>query len=279
MILLSTGTLNTYGLPRIFALAAEAGYDGIEIIIDARWDTRDAAYLRRMSSEYGLPVAVLHSPFLPGVEGWPLDQLGRLQRTLALAEELSVRLVVTHLPYRLYPMSAHWGSPKPRGITLPIPRVWREPYYHVLSDGRLADMENETGVTIAVENMPARRFLGITFDLYWFNRTEQMARFPHVTLDTTHVGTWGNDPVAVYGQLKGRLSHVHLSNYDGREHRPPSDGKLPLAALLRELARDEYEGAVTVESDPMAFHAEDEAQCLAELRRALAFCRENLAGR
>jgi sugar phosphate isomerase/epimerase len=278
LILLSTGTLNTLGLPRIFALAAEAEFDGIEIMIDRRWDTRDATYLRRLSAEYGLPVSVLHSPFPPDVDGWPGDQLGRLQRTLAVAQEMGVSFVVTHLPYRLYVMSFSWSGPNPHRFAAPIPRQWRGPYYDLMNDdGRLAQMEAESGVRIGVENMPTRRFLGRKLDPYWFNQTDALRRFPHLTLDTTHLGTWGLDPVTIYGQLKERVAHVHLSNFaNGVEHRPPTDGELDLGAFLRALARNGYKGTISVEGEPAAFHAEDETQCLAELRRALAFCREHL---
>lgn len=277
MIFLSTGTLNTLGMHRIFGMAAQTGFDGIEIIIDRRWDTRDARYLRRLSAEYGLPVAVLHSPFLPDVDGWPADQLGRLHYTLDVANELRVPFVVTHLPYRLYMMSFHWGGPRTWNFTAPIPWKRQEPYYHFLQDG-LAALEAESGITIGVENMPARRFLGRKMDPYWFNHTDELLRFPHLTLDTTHLGTWGMDPVEVYGTLKERIRHIHLSNFaDGKEHRPPPDGELDLAALLRALARDGNTGTISLESDPSVFHVEDEDQCLAELRRSLAFCRENLA--
>lgn len=278
MIFLSTGTLNSLGLSRIFDLGARAGYDGIEIIIDRRWDTRDASYLRRVSAEYGLPVAVLHSPFLPDVDDWPTDQLGRLQHTLDVAQELGVRFVVSHLPHRLHPMTFTWGGPNPRRFSAPIPRLWRGPYYDLLNGDGLAGLEAATGITIGVENMPARRFFGRTFDTYWFNHTDELLRFPHLTLDTTHVGTWGQDPVAVYDRLKERVRHIHLSNFaNGMEHRPPPDGELDLRALLRALTRSGYTGTISVESGPDVFHVDDETQCLADLRRSLAFCRENLA--
>ena len=278
MVFLSTGTLNTLGMARIFDLAVRAGFDGIEIIVDRRWDTRDAAYLRRLSAEYGLPVAVLHSPFLPDVDGWPTDQLGRLQHTLDVAQQLGVRFVVAHLPHRLHPMTFVWGGPNPRRFSAPIPRLWRGPYYELLRGGGLAELEAATGITVGVENMPARRFFGRAFDTYWFNHTDELLRFPNLTLDTTHLGTWGLHPVAVYGRLKERVRHIHLSNFaNGMEHRPPQSGELDLASLLRALTRDGYTGTISLESDPAAFHVEDEETCLAELRQSLAFCRENLA--
>jgi sugar phosphate isomerase/epimerase len=130
-------------------------------------------------------------------------------------------------------------------------------------------------VTIAVENMPWHRLLGLEINAYWFNSIAELDRFPHLTLDTTHFGTWGFDPVAAYARLKEKIAHVHLSNYDGREHRSPPDGALPLAELLGRLAQNGYQGVVTVESCPEALDAGDEAKCLVALRRALAFCREH----
>lgn len=98
-----------------------------------------------------------------------------------------------------------------------------------------------------------------------------------LTLDTTHLGTWGADVLHAYDRLRPRVAHVHLSNYDGREHRPPPDGTLALGALLQRLANDGYRGAVSVESHPEAFQAEDPATCRAALARTLAYCRKHYA--
>ena len=217
----------------------------------------------------------MHSPFAVEVADWPADQLGRLRRTVALAQTLGVSTVVTHLPFRLYAIAGHCYGHRPRRFVLPLPLPRREPYYHFLRDGQVAELEAETGVTIGVENMPQNRFLGLGINRYWFNSLAELERFPHLTLDTTHLGTWGLDPLAAYDRLRERVVHVHLSNYDGREHRSPPDGHLPLGKLLRRLARDDYSGAITVETGPEAMDAADEARCLSALRRALAFCREH----
>lgn len=34
-----------------------------------------------------------------------------------------------------------------------------------------------------------------------------------------HIGTWGLDLLGVYERLKGRTVYVHLSDFDGEEHR------------------------------------------------------------
>jgi len=273
MIVLSTGSIYSYNIARAFALAAEIGYDGVEVMVDGSWDTRQPAYLRRLCADSGLPIVALHNPFTSDVPGWPRDQLGRLQRTVTLAQELNVSLVVAHLPFCLHAIRCRCHGFGYRRFLVPVPLPRREPYYYFLRDGGIEDLERSSGVTIAVENMPALRFLGRSLNPYWFNSVEQLLRFPHLTLDTTHLGTWGLDPLAVYQKLRYRLAHVHLSNFDGREHRPPADGDLPLSKLLRRLASERYRGAISVESHPQALEAEEEERCRLALRRALAFCR------
>jgi len=277
MIALSTGSLYSYGTARVFELAAEVGYDGVEVIVDNRWDTRQPNYLRRLCADFGLPIVAVHSPFVADVKGWPDDQLGRLRQTVALAQAVGAPIVVAHLPFRFYALVAHWHAYRPRRFFLPVPLPRREPYYRFL-DGvneGLTGLESEAGVTIGMENMPLKRVLGLPVNYYWFNTPDALARFSHLTLDTTHLGTWGLDPLAVYDRLREQVVHVHLSNYDGREHRSPPDGRLPLAEFLRKLARSGYEGAVTVETGPQALDAQDEQQCLAAIRRVLAFCRRH----
>jgi sugar phosphate isomerase/epimerase len=224
-------------------LAAEVGFDGIEVMIDRPNDNRNATYLRHLSEKHNLPIVALHSPFVYRIPNWPADQLGRLEQTVALAQALGVPIVVTHLPYRVYGILYQWHGPRPRWGLLPVFWPRRGPYYHLLRhEERLAQMEAASNCTIAVENMPARRLLGVPLSLYWFNRVSELSRFPHLTLDTTHVGTWGADVLDIYGRLKERVAHVHLSNYDGREHRPPPDGWLALDVLLHRLAVDGFQG-------------------------------------
>jgi sugar phosphate isomerase/epimerase len=276
VIILSTGSLYNYGLTRVFDLASETGYEGLEVLVDGRWDSRDPGYLHRLSSDSGLPIVALHSPFVPDVQGWPPDQLGRLERTVLLAQELAVPIVVSHLPLRFPGFAGQMDLfGRHRRFLLPIPWPSRSSYYRYLLKGRMKEMERSSGVMVGLENMPIRRFLGFAINLYWFNHVEQLAGFPHLTLDTTHIGTWGTNPIAVYERLKRHVIHVHLSNFDGREHRSPPDGNLPLGDLLRSLAHDGYRGAVSVESSPDALDAQDERRCRAALKRALDFCREH----
>ena len=150
MIALSTGSLYTYGTARVFEMAARAGYDGVEVLADHRWDTRQPAYLCRLAAEYEQPIVAIHSPFVVNVPGWPDDQLGRLWQTVDLAQALGVSTVVTHLPFRLRALAGHWHGHHSHRFFLPVPLPRRDPYADFLGDG-LGLFEVATGVTIAVE--------------------------------------------------------------------------------------------------------------------------------
>ena len=58
----STGSLYTYSTARCFEFAAQAGFDGIELMVDHRWDTRQSDYLLRLIDSYQLPILAVHSP-------------------------------------------------------------------------------------------------------------------------------------------------------------------------------------------------------------------------
>jgi sugar phosphate isomerase/epimerase len=275
-IALSSGSLYTYGLARVFALAAEAGFDAVELMVDNHWDNRQPTYVQRISQETGLRVVAVHSPFVPWVSGWPHDPLGRLRESAALARAVGTDLVVTHLPLRIRVAKVEFLGFRTAPRLFPIFLPNEGDYRRFLLNG-LARFEAAEGVRIGVENMPVKKWLGRRIDIHALNNLEKLGTLPHLTMDTTHFGTWGVDLLAVYEQLKERIIHVHLSNFDGREHRLPEDGHLPLGRLLQKLAQDGYQGAVSLEFGPEVLHAENDVQVLEHLRRSLDFCREHAA--
>jgi sugar phosphate isomerase/epimerase len=280
MLALSTGSLYTYGLDRVFGLAKKAGFDGIEVLVDGRWDTRQADYLKHLIERHGLPIVSLHSPFhLVQVPGWEQDPIWRLKRTVELAEGLGARVVVVHPPQGWLRISLRvMGASNQRDFWVGLPLSWfvGRSYARWLCDG-LESFQRGTEVIVAVENMPRRQIGPLGFDLYQMTRLESLERFRHLTLDTTHLATHGIDILQTYERLAGRVAHVHLSNYNGREHRLLQDGHLPLADFLRRLNQDGYGGIVALELQPDVLGAGDDNQVLANLWAAVDFCRGHFA--
>lgn len=269
----STGSLWSYGIDRCFAFAAAAGFDGVEVMVDQRYDTRQADYVRGLVERTGQPVIAVHTPFSPTFPGWPPfdDEPGRIRASVRLAEALGAPVVVHHLPERgNYTVLSISG----KRMLVPRPGDGRNTRYRHWLETEYSRVQAGTDVLLCIENMPARRFFGRRYDPCVWNTPAEMLRFPHLTLDTTHLGTWGIDPIDVYDEFGGRVRHVHLSNYDGREHRRPEAGRLHLDALLARMARDGYTGAIALELHPDALDAgKDDDHVVALLAESLRQCR------
>ena len=269
--ILSTGSLYTYGTERCFELARAAGFDGMEVLADIRWDTRQPDFLRRLMDRYQLPIRAMHSPFSPSVPDWPDDHPGRIAATVKVAEAVGAPVVVHHLPFRRGWTAVHLGR---RRRLLYWPPSDPDAGYRAWLMSGYAELQGSTKVALCIENMPARRWLGRERNLFQWNTAGELVRFPSLTLDTTHLGTWGIEPADFYPLLNGQVRHIHLSNFDGREHRRPEKGRLDLGRLLRLVAADSYAGAICLEMDPDGLAAgKADRRIVAQLERSLDRCR------
>jgi sugar phosphate isomerase/epimerase len=250
-ILFSTGSIWSYSTARCFLFASQARFDGIELMVDQRWETRQVDFLKSLVDQYQLPILAVHSPFLPNIPGWPDDQPGRIKETLKLAEKLDSEVIVHHLPSRIGYMTVIIPG---RIYRLPIPTKPENGYRKWLENEYL-DFQSQTPIKLCIENMPAYQRFGQRWNYSHWNTVEEIARFENITFDTTHLGTWGFEPIEVYPSLKGKVAHIHLSNYNGTEHLRPETGNLQLDKLMSQLASDGYRGAVTMELHPEALDA------------------------
>ncbi len=250
-VIFSTGSLWPFGLDRVYGWAAEAGYDGVEIMMDDRWDTHQDAYLNHMAEKHGLPVLALHPPIKTGA--WRLPAGETLVRSAKLAGRIGSPVVVAH--------------PPPPGRPL---QRWRE--------GPLKEARG-AGVPVAVENMPKRRARIFNVGRKSCHLPEHLEGLGDVTLDTSHVGASGIDLMETWEKLKDQLRHVHLSDSDltgGDQHRLPGKGRLPLRPFLAALGDSDYAGAVSLELKPWPLGAPDPKVILERMRAALDFARTGL---
>jgi sugar phosphate isomerase/epimerase len=253
-VIFSTGSLYTFGLERVYSWAAHAGYDGVEIMMDDRWDTHQEDYLNHLKGIHGIPILALHPPLRRGA--WNLDSGETLIRVARLARRVDVPVVVAH--------------PPPPGRQL---ERWR--------DGPLHEARKH-GVTVAVENMPLSKGRGIfgISRLHSCHLPEHLLDLGDVTLDTSHVGASKVDLMRAHALLAGQLRHVHLSDSDltgGDQHRLPGRGLLPLRSFLALLAERNYPGAVSLELKPWPLGTPNPETILVRMREALGFTRSALA--
>lgn len=273
----STGSLYNYSIDRCFEFAQQAGFDGVELMVDHRWDTRHPDYVQRLVDRYTMPVRAVHSPFIGNVSGWSSDRMGAIEKSVELAETVGASVVILHLPERISYTVVQIGS---RRFFLPLPGVRRhEPYIRWLGE-EMPTLQQSTDVLLCVENLPAQRIFGrrinaIKWNAYSRATIGDITRFPHLTLDTTHLGTWGLDPAEIFIRWGKRVKHLHLSNFNGREHRRPEDGQLHLDRLLKRMAQAGYNHSVSLELHPDALAAgSEDSHVIGLLSASLERCRE-----
>lgn len=254
-ISLSTGTLYTLPLPRALHIAREAGFDGVELIINQDFQRVNSRKLLDTLSGI-LPILSIHAPFMP-LDGWG-GQIDSLKRSVDLAAGAGVPLVNFHPP--------SW-----MGMEI---RYWRWFY-------RVMDFQKEVGkegVMVAMENMPWEGRFKI--NQYILSHAGKMIEFLHernlfLTFDCTHMGSgkanFINDFYLYYST--GRIRNIHFSDYGhGREHLLPGHGILPLSRFLNHLRHTGYSETLTLELSPHEFPKDEGiiVESLKEIREYLA---------
>ncbi len=272
-VIFSTGSLYPCDLSYAFEVAADAGFDGIELMADHRYSTRDPLYLQRLSTHTGLPIRVVHTPFSAALPGWDRadDPVQVIRSTLSLAETLGAHAIVVHLPLALPLKPVRLGKRRfflPRRNPFDAVKRWM---IH-----ELAQVQAKTSVKIAIENLPRMRVWGRRVNHSHWNTIPEWSRVHDwLTLDTTHCGANDEDPLAAYRAARGRVANVHLSNYDGKEHRLPHRGNLDLVGFLGALKADAYAGTVSLELHPDALDYTSDVALRQHLRDSRAFIREH----
>lgn len=235
-----------------FELADTLGYDGVEVMVWADPISQDPAALKRRSRQFGVPIMAVHAPCLLITQRvWsPLPE-ERLRRSVEVAVELDAPTVVIHPPFR-----------------------WQRRYAEGFAD-LVTELEDSSGVAIAVENMfPVRRF-GREVSAFAPSIDPTDAGYRNYTLDLSHTAAAGEDAMALRGRMGAALRHVHLADGTGLprdEHLVPGRGNQPCAELCESVAN--FDGQVIVEINTRKSRtAQERAKDLAE---ALLFARLHL---
>jgi sugar phosphate isomerase/epimerase len=253
-LLLSTAALFARPLAETFALAADCGFRGIEVMVTKDPDSQDPARMRRLAADHGLVIRALHAPALLLTRSvWGTDPIGKIDAATRVATDAGVPLVVMHPPYR-----------------------WQRRYRRWLRDS-LPTVEERTGITVAIENMfPVH--VGSQPLMFHANQDlDELDGIPHLVLDTSHAAVAKHDLVDVRRRFDHRLRHVHLSDNAGKgwdSHLPPGDGVLDLDRFLDDLVAAGYAGTISLEVD-LRRRATD----LAAMRALLVEMREGVEAR
>ena len=257
----STGTVYHRGLGYSLDLARDAGFDGVELVLGPEYLLRGMDGLRQIVVGREVPVLSVHPPFYP-LPGWPRRASQAVPRLATVSRTLGAELCVIHTPFLRSPTS---------------PRAAR--YGATLWQGMTAG----GGVLMTLESSQYNK----RRERYLLDDLKSLADFAQthgcgVTFDTCHAGANHEDILACYEIVRPVLRNVHLSDVIWQSekvhtHLLPGEGELPLAAFLAALARDGYDGLVTMEIHPRHARFLSRGGSFQRLKQALDFVRTSIA--
>ena len=241
MITLSTDSLRGYGLNRIFEFAKEAGFDGIDIQVEPDlYDTQNVEYIQKLKAEYGLPIQAIKASY-------NTDNEKDVIAAIEMAKELEAKVVILQPPKLLNFKLISW-------LKKEIPKI-----------------RAKEKISIALENAPAKTFLGI-FPEHALSNLAELKEFKHACIDTSRVADKGEDVMRVYKSLKSYLVHIHLSNVNkGKKYTMPQDGILPLESLLAKLKQDNYPGSISIKVKAKFLDAGNDEKVIKHLKECKEF--------
>ena len=252
---LSTASVYPQTCAEAFGMAAELGYDGVEVMVWTDPVSQDVAALERLAEHYDVPVLAIHAPTLLvtqrvwGKEPWP-----KLERSCRMALRLGAPTVVVHPPFR-----------------------WQREYAAGFVAG-MAGLADRHGVALAVENMYPWRARQRELLAYLPGWDPVPQPYRSVTLDLSHSATAGVSGLELAQALGDRLVHLHLADGSGSakdEHLVPGRGAQPCGEVLELLAQRDWRGTVVVEVNTR--RARNRSEREADLAESLAFARLHLA--
>lgn len=263
---ISTGCLYPFPLSLTFRLVAEAGFEGVELVMAPEVWLRGAHRVRRLAEAHGLEVYSVHQTLMRDIPTF--GEAARMEDAVNAALELGCPRVVIHGPFTL-----RWGEKSVQRWLRALER----------SQKRLCG----SGVRLAIENAGVYSPIDVYSVLNPLSLLTDFARRYDLdlTYDTCHAATADIGLIDAYEALRERLTNVHLSDVKDAHpqvrshlyqtlfahHQMPGDGYLPLGELISHMSATGYRGPVTLEVSVLALRAWSLRELKRQLARAAAF--------
>jgi len=215
-------------MEKAFRLSSECGYDGIEIMVSKEEATRSPQQIKKLSKVYNQPILSIHSPVLVMASFvFGIGPRNKLRKSVELAEKVGADTVVVHPPY------------------------FFQPVFGLEFENFVNDLEESSGITIAVENV---------FNVVW--KGKQLPTFipgwnpgdmnvNSMTLDFSHSAYQKENSLDLAKSWGDKLKHIHLCDGTGNamtdEHLVPGRGTQPVAETLEFLAGNNFSGHIVAE--------------------------------
>ena len=230
---LSSSALYPSPASKTFEVASRLGYDGVEIMVTHSQNTRGQERLEDMMQRYQIPILSLHAPNLLLTSFvWGRSHHNKMFQTVELAQKLNIETIVVHPPMR----------------------TERRHAKNFLDN--VAELENESGLKVAVENMFPWRVGTREARIYAPTWDEITAKANNLTIDFSHAALSGLNSLELATEFKDKIAHIHLCDgriHDGSisrtkdEHLLPGQGEQPIRQTLQFLKNNGWTGNIVAE--------------------------------
>ncbi len=187
MIILSTGSIWTYGLNRIFEITQRSGFSGVELILKSKKessyrDSWDVDYLMYLQETYKVKILSFHAPF-----SFEEDQ-SDFEYIINLAVKIGAINLVIHIPRK--DQTKYIG--------------WFQNEY----------LQNVTKYPISVltENIVQKPNKAEPI----YTSVNEIEQLPQLVFDTSYALRSNQDPVAMLSQLTN-IKELHISHWNGQD--------------------------------------------------------------
>lgn len=254
-IIMSTGCLFNLPLKRCARIAAQAGFDGLELIMN---ETELCDHQSTAGQTMDCPVLSLHAPFRHWAK-WG-GHFEAWKKTVELGKKLANVCQVTLHPPFLRPgqLSIFWRYAKTKDLS------------RNLEAGKLG---------ISLENLPWPDTGPFGTDPMMELVKTCSQKGVNMTFDTCHLGVSGRDVMENWLKIPSQMvANIHFSDTDGiKEHLWPGTGRLDLTGFLQHLKETGYDGLLTLEVSPAAFESNNDDKIIAQLASWLEHARNILS--
>lgn len=237
MYLLSTQSLEGYGLDKVFTLAKQAQVDGLDLSVDFdQFDTFDAAYLDTLVARHSLPIVSITAPTRRLTKK-------HLDTILELAESLGVQIVNLLPPHRLDKEKDWFGEYLQKTL------------------------EKYRDITLNITNAPPKTWLFVIAE-YGDARPETIKKITgHTALSIQNVEPEsGVDLMKTFILMGNTIGLVYLSDKNEESDTLyPGEGGMPLESLLIKMHEAGYNGHFSLIVKPEALSAGEDAEVVARI--------------
>ena len=230
---LSSSSVNPLKVSASFVLAKRLGYDGVEVMVTPDKNSQTGSFIKALSDKHEIAVTSIHAPTLLACQFvWGTNPEYKLHKTVDLAKEVGATSIVVHPPFAKNPYAKR--------------------FLQVITD-----LEEDSGLNIAVENMFPWSARSKQFEIYGPSWEETTENVKSLTLDFSHAAAGGLDVIDVAKKHHAQIKVIHLCDGTVRsklkgdpiidEHLLPGQGQMPIKDVYAILKEVGWQGSTVLE--------------------------------